>query len=205
MVSVAGVVAPPTTHVSGGEAESPQVHLQVTRVPRRFACSFGPTTLRLVPMGLDVPIMGPGATVGPVDSRVCIAHSPRAAHATASTKRLRTKPTAWRVPPEGETPGGDLRRRQRLEGGPPEGVPLEGSLPLKGAGPAPPPREPRAPEGILHGQGSAAERTWALLRPQGDARDCAHDSNSVTVAVPVIKGVNKALCPLRRQRSFPLW
>ena len=84
---------PPTTHVFAGENESPQVHLRVTRVPRP-ACSFGPTTLRLAPMGLAVPIMGPGATVGPVDSRVYRAHSPLAVPATASTKRLRTKQTA---------------------------------------------------------------------------------------------------------------
>ena len=85
-------------------------------------------------MGLGAPIMGPGATVGPVESRVCMAHSPRAVHATASTKRLRTKPTAWSVPPKGETPAGDLRRWRGLKGAPPEGVPPEGSLPQRGAG-----------------------------------------------------------------------
>ena len=45
------------------------------------ACRCCPTTLRLDPTGLVVPIVGPGATVGPVRTGVCTAHSLQASPA----------------------------------------------------------------------------------------------------------------------------
>jgi len=60
------VVGPPTMPISSGEAEMQQLPSTCLGP----AGHFGPITVRLRPLDRAVPIMGPGATVGPVETRV---------------------------------------------------------------------------------------------------------------------------------------
>ena len=164
-----------------------------------FAGSFGPTMIRRRLRSSNVPIAVPGATVGPLETRVSWAGLPQPSNAPQEFL-LRTRRSAWRAsrgmfPREGlfarpsisakdqtiglEAPRGtsasrrplleDLQALARLRAALGRFF-LERGQRLQNLD------EGSGLAGVLHVEANscaAAERTWALRPPQSDARACA--------------------------------
>ena len=146
-------------------------------------------TIRLRPLDYIVPIMGPGATVGPVRTRVCWACPPRPSTLDGQFP-LRPKPTAWRDS-RGKSPREDSGGSRGLWRPYPLLPPLQGDLPwgevnAKSSTGHPSPRgdcfAAKQPLQSAHGLCSGRRVTRASARGDDDA----------AVAILVIKGVNKA-------------
>ena len=146
-------------------------------------------TIRLRPLDYIVPIMGPGATVGPVKSRVCWA-CPLRPSTLDGQFSLRTKPTARRasrgkLPREGFGGSRGLRRPSSLL------PPLQDDLPWREVNAESSTGHP-SPHGDRFTAKQPLQSAHGLCSGRRVTRASARGDDDAAVAILVIKGVNKA-------------